>query len=196
MKKRANSKVWIYSFSLLAFFIIFVPTVIMVNNSTTPSTTNTDLKSGLLIYFQSNDIKVTNTNTNIAAEDHSVQINSIIYAGSVSPGTTAGTAKLSSKIQLSDIVLSKYVDTQSSPQFWKDFFSGITLASATIHFYSVDQSKGSTPVLQLTITLTNARITSMVNSFSVSSSEQITLSFQQISMLYAGSNTPVTYSFT
>ena len=161
----------------------------MVYNTLNPVGQNPLNTTG--VYMEVEGISPTYPATGVPGD--SIQVNSFVFAG-ITPGTLTGVHDTrSSRIQVSDVVVEKIVDDKVTPALWHDFFTNTRINRVT--FYVMSPTEEGTIELQVTIRLDTVYISSLVNSFTTTSSEQISFRFDTLTMEFASTGQYVTYTF-
>ena len=176
LKRIFKNKRILYLVTLVITFS-FAFSGIIVYNSLNPSSPKV-IDQGTLLYMSVDGISF-QPDEAIAPGD-SIKIKTILFAG-LNLGVSASGLR-GERLQISDVVVEKYVDNIMTPQLWDDFFRSVRIN--TVHLY-VFSPMGDGSVY----------ITSIVDSYSDTSLEQISFKFSTIIMTFQNTGHEVTYNY-
>ena len=187
MNRILKNKFYFYLVTFILTLSFVFSGLIIVNNSLNPSNPTT-LSSGVKTYMKMEGISV---NSDPPAPSDSIIVNSLVFAG-LYPSMLDTGVRTSSRLQISDVVVEKFVDDQVTPQLWDDFFRGVRINEVIFYVYTQSEDAESI-TLQLTLTLTTVYVSSMINSFTTTSLEQITFSFMTFTIEFVDSHQSASY---
>ena len=185
MKRILKNKIFLVLVTFL-LTVSFAFSGMMVYNSLNPAS-QTIFEDDVFNYMEVDGIYLQESDPGVP--DNAIKVNAIILAG-LNLGASASGLR-SERLQISDIVVEKFIDNIMTPQLWDYFFRNTRINRIVLYVFVPFGEGGISH--EVTMTLDNVYISSIVNSYSTVSSEQITFRCSTLTLEFPNSGQSVTY---